>query len=96
MADVHVRWVLDWRHDLSATGRYTSVGDVVSLPCINGKPGIHPPKGEGDEGGALLVNRGGEVRVRDRKRDGSLSDVSDPNKRHKIRRRREKSGSSWT
>ena len=34
------------RHDLSATGRYTSVGDVVSLPGVNGKPGIHPPKRE--------------------------------------------------
>ena len=67
MADGHVRWVLDQRHDLSATGRYTSLGDVVSLPCINGKPGIHPPKEKGDEGERYL-ERGGEVRVRDRKR----------------------------
>ena len=43
------------------------MGDVVSLPCINGKPGIHPPKREGDEGERYL-ERGGEVRVRDRKR----------------------------
>ena len=42
-------------------------GDVVSLPCINGKPGIHPPKEKGDEGERYL-ERGGEVRVRDRKR----------------------------
>ena len=36
-----------WRHDLSATGRYTSLGDVVSLPGVNVKPDIHPPKREG-------------------------------------------------
>ena len=35
------------RHDLSATGRYTSVGEMVSLPGVNGKPDIHPPKREG-------------------------------------------------
>ena len=58
------------------------MGDVVSLPFINGKPGIHPPKGEGDEGGVLLVDRGGELRVRDRKRDVNLCDVLDPNKSH--------------
>ena len=40
---------------------------MVSLPCINGKPGIHPPKREGDEGERYL-ERGGEVRVRDSKR----------------------------
>ena len=43
------------------TGRYTSVGDVVSIPCVNVKPEIHPSKREGDEGRTLLVERGGEV-----------------------------------
>ena len=31
-----------WRHDLSATGRY-----MVSLPGVDVKPDIHPPKREG-------------------------------------------------
>ena len=41
---------------------------MVSLPCVNVKLDIHLPEKEGDEGRALLVERGGEVR--DRERDG--------------------------
>ena len=54
---------------------------MVSLPCINGSRAYIHQK-EGDEGGALLVERGGEVRFRDRKRDERLSEVSELNKSH--------------
>ena len=68
---------------------------MVSLQVINGKPGIHPPK-EGDEGGALLTVRGGEVRVRDSKRNDNLSNVSEPNKSHNyVLRKGKEYGQRW-
>ena len=72
-----------WTRDMTSARRKGIPVWGCGIPPVHKRePGIHPPKREGDEGGALLVERGGEVRVRDRKRDESLSEVSELNKSH--------------
>ena len=59
------------------------MGDVVSLPCINGKRyiRIYPATKARDEGRATTRENGLEVRVGDRRRPEKVSVVTNPSKR---------------